>query len=181
MLNPQSTVLILIDIQGRLAHLMHDHQILFDKLQQIVKGCQILDIPIIWLEQNPLGLGPTIPELKALLKDMKPISKQSFSCCGNDAFQSALQAIPRHQVLITGIEAHICVYQTVCDLLNQDKDKEVHVVTDAVSSRTARNRDLALQIMQQKGAQLTSVEMALFELLKTADNAHFRSIVKLIK
>ncbi|HPQ41221.1 MAG TPA: hydrolase [bacterium] len=179
MLNRDQTVLVIIDVQGKLATLMHGHENLFKNLERLVAGCRILDIPVIWLEQNPLGLGPTIPEIRDQLADLTPISKMSFSCCRNDEFSAALNESGRHQVLVAGIETHICVYQTVADLLRDGYG--VHLVTDAVSSRTAANRDLAIGKMAAMGAELTGVEMALFEMLGVAEGKEFRKILKIIK
>jgi nicotinamidase-related amidase len=179
MLNKENTVLLVIDVQGKLAQLMHNKEALFDSLQRVIKGIQALDIPIVWIEQNPKGLGPTIPQVAQLLKDYKPVEKYSFSCCGNTGFMEALNAAGRSQVLVTGIETHICVYQTVMDLL--DLNYEVQVVIDAVSSRTPENKQLALDKMQAAGASLTSTEMALFELLQVAEGEAFKEILQIVK
>lgn len=179
MLSIETTTLLLIDIQGKLAGLMHDKALLFNNLQKLVKGIQVLDIPILWVEQNPAGLGPTIPEVAELLPDVEPISKMSFSSCRNDRFLQALKALNRSQVLIAGIETHICVYQTAADLV--DMGLEVQVVTDAVSSRTTANKAIGLQKMTDAGAVLTSVEAALFELLGVADGERFKEIIRIVK
>ena len=118
MLKPDSTILSVIDVQGRLAHAMYNKETLFENLQKLIKGVKIFGIPILWTEQNPEGLGPTIPEVANLLSDISPISKLSFSCCGNECFMEALRGLNRNQVLLAGIEAHVCVYQTAVDLVN---------------------------------------------------------------
>lgn len=179
MLKTDNTVLLIIDIQGKLAHMMQDSEALFDNVQKLIKGVQILDIPIVWMEQNPLAIGRTIPEIADLLTPAKPIEKLSFSCCGNESFIRTVAQLNRKQVLLAGIETHICVYQTAVDLLKQSY--EVHIVADAVSSRTAQNRQTGIQRMCDMGAILTSVEMALFELLRVADGKEFRKILKVIK
>ena len=179
MLKQENTVLIVIDVQGKLAGLMHESQALLENLQKIIKGIQVLEIPILWVEQNPEGLGPTIPEVADLLAGIKPIRKLSFSCCRNERFEQALKSADRHQVLIVGIEAHVCVYQTAMDLI--DSGYEVEIVADAVSSRTPENRETALQKMRDGGVSLTSTEMALFELLKTAEGERFKQILKIVK
>lgn len=179
MLSIETTTLLLIDIQGKLAGLMHDKALLFNNLQKLVKGIQVLDIPILWVEQNPAGLGPTIPEVAELLPDVEPISKMSFSSVRNDRFLQALKALNRSQVLVAGIETHICVYQTAADLV--DMGLEVQVVTDAVSSRTTANKAIGLQKMTDAGAVLTSVEAALFELLGVADGERFKEIIRIVK
>ncbi|NDY71485.1 hydrolase [Desulfobacter hydrogenophilus] len=179
MLEIENVVLLIVDIQGKLAHLMDKKEILFKNVQNLIKGSRALDIPILWVEQNPQGLGPTIPEIADMLSDIQPISKMSFSSCRNDSFLQALNALDRKQVLISGIEAHICVYQTAADLV--DMGYEVQVVTDAVSSRNLENKEIGLQRMRESGVSLTSVETALFELLKVAEGDQFRQIIRIIK
>ncbi len=179
MLEVGDTVFALVDVQGRLAQTMVNRERLFDNLQRLVKGLRVLGVPILWLEQNPRGLGPTIPELAALLTDLKPIPKWAFSCCRCEAFMEALRATGRRQVLLAGIEAHVCIYQTAVDL--SQKGYHVEVVADAVSSRTAENREIALMRLRDAGIPLTSVEMALFELLKVAEGPAFKEILAIVK
>lgn len=179
MLNLEDIVLVIVDIQGKLAHSMHEKALLFGNLQKIIEGAIILEIPIIVTEQYPEGLGPTVPEIAHLVPGIQPISKRSFSCCGNERFMQALRGTNRKQILIAGIEAHICVVQTTMDLLNLGY--EVQVVADAVSSRVASNKEIALEKMKAGGACLTSTEMALFELLRTAEDAKFKEILRIVK
>ena len=179
MLKLQDTVLVVIDIQGKLAHLMHDKEELFKNARLMIQGAQILEIPILLTEQYPQGLGPTIPEIAALLPDNEPISKMSFSSCREERFLQALKEQNRSQVLVAGIETHICVYQTTADLI--DMGYEVQVVTDAVSSRVAENKQVGLQKMSTAGALMTSVETALFELLGVAGGDVFKEIVRIVK
>jgi nicotinamidase-related amidase len=179
MLDRNNTVLMIIDIQGKLAHMMHEWEMLFESVQKLIRGMQALDIPIVWMEQNPLAIGRTVSEIAELLEPAEPIEKLSFSCCGNDRFLEMLADLNRKQTLLAGIETHICVYQTAVDLLHRGYD--VQVVADAVSSRTAQNRRIGLQKMCDAGAVLTSVETALFELLRVADRPDFRKILKIIK
>lgn len=179
MLILENTVLIVVDVQDKLARVMHKKEMLFDSLQKLIKGVQILGIPIILTEQNPEGLGPTIPEVVRLLPDIQPIPKLSFSCCGDERFLQELEALNRKQVLIAGIEAHVCVYQTAMDLLRLGH--EVQVVADAVSSRTAENKEIGLERVKSEGASLTSTETALFELLKVAEGEKFKKLLKIVK
>ncbi len=179
MLKAEKTILTVVDVQGKLAHLMHEKEALFENLRKVIRGIQVLGIPIIWVEQNPKGLGPTIPEIADLLSDVQPIAKLSFNCCRNDYFVQALKATARDQVLLAGIETHICIYQTAIGLLSQGY--EVQVVTDAVSSRTAQNKEVGLQKMRDAGVSLTSTETALFELLEVAEGERFKEILKIVK
>jgi len=177
MLTRENTLLIVVDIQGNLARVMDEQAFLIENNLKLIRGMHVLGIPILITEQNPLGA--TIPEIADLLPGVHAIAKDSFSCCAEEKFISAVKAINRKQILITGIEAHVCVYQTAMDLLAMGY--EVQVAADAVSSRTARNREIGIRKLTDSGAVLTSVEMALFELLKTAADPKAKDLFKIIK
>jgi len=179
MLELDDTVLTIIDIQGNLAHAMHEKESLFKSVKQLIKGFTAFEIPIILTEQNPKGLGSTLPEIMELLPNVTTIPKMSFNCCDEKAFMESINTLGKRQVVIAGIESHICVYQTSAALLEMGYG--VHVVADAVASRFSDNRKLALKKMERMGAIMTGVEMVLFELLKTAEHEKFREIVKIIK
>jgi len=179
MLKSKVTVLLVVDVQGQLARMMYEDRSLVDNLQKIIKGVQTLEIPIIWLEQLPDKLGSTIPEISELLAGIDPIKKNTFSACGNKHFLESLKSLDAEQVLVTGIEAHICVYQTAMDLLSLDY--EVEIVEGAVSSRTSDDKQLALRKMSQAGIGMTCTEMALFELLGVAEGAQFKAILNIVK
>ena len=183
MFTKDNTVLALIDIQGKLAQMMYKKDDLFNALQTLIKGMNILNVPVIWVEQIPDKLGPTIPEvadlMHELMPDVTPIAKKSFSCCANDSFMASLDALQKKQVLVAGIESHICLYQTAVDLLKNGF--EVQVVTDCVSSRTKRNKKLGIERIVQAGGASTSVEMIIFELMKVAEGDAFRQMVKVVK
>ena len=178
MLTRNDAAFVLIDVQEKLARVMHNRDALIENLVKLVKGLRALGIPMVWCEQNPNGLGPTVAEVAASMAG-EPIVKISFSCCGEQSFSDALKALGRRQVLVAGIETHVCVYQTVADLLNDGLD--VEVVADCVASRTAENKAIGLEKMKQLGAKVTSVEMALFELLKAAEGPAFKDILKIVK
>ncbi len=179
MLEQEDTAIVLVDVQGKLARLMHDSETFIHNIRFMLQAGRILGLPIIWAEQVPDKLGATVPEIAELLSDYQPIAKNSFSCAGNDDFNSALQATGRKHVLLVGMEAHICVYQTSIDLLEQGKG--VNIVTDAVASRHPENKALALQRGSAAGAQLTSTEMCVFEMLKAAEGDEFKQIARLLK
>jgi nicotinamidase-related amidase len=179
MLRRDNAALVFVDVQGKLAESMCDKEALFDNLNRIVEGARILGLPILWTEQLPDKLGPTLPRFTESLTGNSPITKSAFSCCGEEAFQSALRACGRKQVILAGIEAHVCICQTALDLLEQGH--EVFVVADAVSSRLAANRDTALSRLRSKGAEIVSTEMALFELLREARNDDFKALLRLVK
>ena len=179
MLDIKECFLVVVDVQGKLAQLMYDKDVLFKNIQILTKAAKILNIPIIWCQQCPEALGPTVPEISELLPDIKPINKAAFSCCGNKEFNFRLNELSRKQVLLCGIETHVCIYQTAVDLLG--KGFSVDVIADAVSSRTLENKKIALKRISAEGAKISSVEMVLFELLKTAEHQNFKEITKLIK
>jgi nicotinamidase-related amidase len=179
MLKINNCLLVLIDIQTKLWNAMSDKEALSANTQKLLKALKVLEVPLIATEQNPRGLGPTLPELGTLLGTVRPLPKSCFSCLEDAGFKQALQEANRRQILICGIETHICVYQTALDLLSAGY--EVQVVADCVSSREASNRDIALSRMQAEGAKLTTSEMAIYELLKTAESPKFREILQIIK
>ncbi len=174
-----NSVMLLVDVQGQLAQLMYEKEKLFKGLGAMIQGMKVLGVPIIWMEQIPSKLGPTSESIASLMTGQFPIEKFSFSCCKEPKFMEQFKALGRNQVLITGIETHICVFQTGMDLMA--KGCEVQVVADCVSSRTRENKEIGLARLASGGAQITSVEMAFFELMKAAKGDAFKQMVKLIK
>jgi nicotinamidase-related amidase len=173
------TVLVIIDIQSKLWNVMHEKSALLENAQKLVKAMRVLSVPIILTEQNPQGLGPTVPELMQCMPEVKAMPKFCFNCCQDSVFEKELGGLNRKQVLICGIETHICVHQTALELLK--RGYEVQVVADAVASRVQTNKETALTRIQSEGAKLTVTEMAIFELLGTADSPLFKEILKVIK
>jgi len=175
----ENSVLVVVDVQEKLTSVMHEKERLRLELGKLIKGIKVLEVPIILTEQNPRGLGITIAEVKALLPDLEPIYKMAFSCLGEEGLPKRLKDLGRKQIILTGIETHVCVYQTAMDLI--DAGYDVQVVSDCVSSRTPENKKLALKKMREAGIVITSTEIILFELLKTADSPKFREIASIIK
>ncbi|WP_029268202.1 hydrolase [Virgibacillus alimentarius] len=179
MINKDETVFVLVDVQGKLAKIIHESEELLENIITLIDGLRALDIPILWLEQYPRGLGPTTKEVANHLDGLEPISKMTFSACKNKEFMTALKASGKKQAVVAGIEAHVCVYQTSAEL--KELGYEVQVVADAVSSRTLANKEIGLEKMKEVGVLSTSVEMILFELMETAECEKFKEISKLIK
>lgn len=179
MLVQQNTGLIIIDVQGKLATLVADSDATIQSIQTLISGMQVLGLPVVWVEQLPDKLGPTVPTIAEHLQDIEPFAKSTFSALAEPAISQAVTSTGRTDWLVCGIETHICVYQTVCDLL--DNGYNAHVVSDAVSSRNPQHKDLALDKMQRLGAHISCVEMALYELLERADIPEFKSILPLVK
>ena len=179
MLNREKAVLIFIDVQGRLHEVMDGKQLLDANLVRMIECARLLELPILCTEQIPEKLGPTNEPFRALLGDVPAIAKSAFSCCGEEKFMEALRTLEKRQVILVGIETHVCVYQTAIDLL--EEGMEVFVVTDAVASRNPENKELALQAMRDAGARVIPAETALFALLRDAADPRFKDLLKLIK
>ena len=179
MLNRADAVLLMVDIQEKLARVMDDKENLFDNNLKLVEGFKAFGLPIMVTEQIPEKIGPTVAQLSEKLAGVQPIAKESFSCWGEPAFRNRLESLNRRQVILTGIECHVCVYQTALDLMANGFT--VHLVMDAVSSRTPANREIGVTAMKSAGAHLTSTEMVLFELLRTAAAPQARDIFKIVK
>ena len=180
MLEIENTALAVIDVQGKLTSMVHDHARVLTHIQHFIKAAEVFGLPILWSEQAPDKIGETIESIKDLLYPMiKPIHKRSFSCYGCPEYVKLLKNINRRQILITGIETHVCVYQTVCDLHRHGY--EVHVIADAVASRQEFDHRMGLNRMRDEGIIITTIEMAMCELLKTADHPKFKDIIVHLK
>jgi nicotinamidase-related amidase len=170
------TALVVVDVQEAFRPAVRKFEQVVANIATLVEGAKTLAVPVVVTEQYPRGLGSTVPEVAQHLPEgTEPIDKVCFSAAQADGFDLG----SRDQVLICGIETHVCVSQTAHDLL--DRGLQVHVVRDAVSSRTKENRDLGLRKMEDSGAILTSVEMALFELLGAAGSPEFKAVQALVK
>ncbi len=178
MISIQQCVLLVIDVQGKLAGLMHSQSYLRN-VQAMIKASQILNIPVLLTEQAPDKIGTTIPEIRGMLANQAPIIKQAFSCCGEAHFMDAFSRLGRTQVIVTGIESHVCVYQTVRDFLRSGY--EVHLVVDAVSSRAGLNSTIGIKRSEDEGAIITTTEMIITELIQSTKHPRFRDIMALLK
>jgi nicotinamidase-related amidase len=173
------TALVVVDVQEAFREAVREFDDVAKGTATLIQGARVLGIPIIVTEQYPKGLGHTVPEVAEHLDGVDPIEKVCFSAAGSEEFNAALASSRRDQVLLCGIESHVCVNQTAEDLIG--RGLEVHVAQDAVSSRTKENRQLGLRKMERRGAEITSVETALFELLGQAGTPEFKEIQKLVK
>mgnify|MGYP000055184296 CR=1 FL=1 len=176
---PDNSVLLLVDVQGKLARLMHESKAMIAQQKLLIEACQALSVPIVWAEQLPEKLGATVDELQAVLLGQHPIIKSSFGCCQNPELMAAIEEhAPRH-VMLAGIETHVCVWQTAAGLCAQGFS--VHAIEDAISSRTSDNKQVGLRRMQQAGVKTSSVEMVLFEWMGNATHPQFKTVSGLIK
>lgn len=179
MLEPSETALVVIDVQENLIPHIYRHGELIKSIERLIRGCQILNLPILATEQYTKGLGPTVGPLRKALGDIIPMEKMCFSCWDHGPFKEALEATGRRQILLCGIESHVCVYQTAVGL--RDSGYEVEVAGDAVSSRFETNLDLALMRFRQEEIPITSVETAVFEMLKVCGTAPFKEWIRVLK
>lgn len=179
-LDSARTALVIVDLQEAFRSPINDFASIAERVSIAVRGFQILNLPIVITEQYPKGLGRTAEEILFLMPpDFEFIEKSTFSSCGAKPFTDKLKAIGASQILLCGLEAHVCVNQTAHDLLNENF--VVHLLTDAVGSRFSSDKEAALRKMQDSGVVSSSVEMALFELMRGAKHEHFKAIQQLIK
>jgi hypothetical protein len=162
MLEIQNACLVVVDVQGKLAQLMVDKESLFKNIRILIQAAKILDIPILWCQQVPESLGPTVPEIAELLAGEEPIDKACFSCCGEERFTAELNALGKEQVLLCGIEAHICVYQTAMDLMEGGLDVNGRRRTRFRRRTESRIARPALDRLSAEGTNVSSTEMVLY-------------------
>ena len=181
-LDRTKTVLIVIDVQEKLMPVIDGAADVISSIERLVRGCHILGVPALLTEQYVKGLGPTVEPVRRAFEETSgyaPIEKMCFSAMDCDAFRAQLAFHGRRQIIVAGVEAHVCVHQTIEDLLA--RKFFVSVIADAVSSRTVENRELALRRLASDGAKLSSTEMALFELTVASGTEEFRAISRLVK
>lgn len=172
--------LLVIDVQTRLAKVMSERDGLMRNCETLIMAAKTLSVPVTVTEQYPKALGNTETALsEALPPQTTPVEKTCFSCCAAQEFDNNFAYGEKSQVILCGIEAHVCVLQTAMDLINNNH--QVFIVADAVASRSRDNKNIALNRMQQAGAIITSTESVLFEWLKDAKHEHFKSVSALIR
>jgi len=179
-LRAKDTVLIIIDVQERLAPAMDAalYERLLANIARLVVGTRALGVPVIVTEQYPKGLGITVAALREVLGEMSPYEKMVFSAAKDDGIAQRLRALGRSTAVIVGMETHVCVYQTARDLAATWK---IHVPKDAVASRTHENFEVGLDLIRQAGGIVTSTETVLFDLLERAGTDAFRVVSKLVR
>jgi len=180
-LDPASCALVVVDVQEKLLPPIFQGEQLVRNAQLLLRLAAILEIPTLVTTQYAKGLGNTVPEIASLLRNAEPYDKTSFSCFGSGEFCGALKRLPgqRTTLLVCGMEAHICVMQTVLAALREGY--LVHVASDAVSSRTEWNRNVGLERMRSAGAVISSTEMMIYEALRASGTAAFKEMLKHLK
>jgi len=177
----EEAILIIVDVQELLMKQM-DQEVGKNVIRNIctlIAFAKKMSIPILITEQYPKGLGKTVSKIKKELGSVLPIEKVSFSCCGVETFNGQLNQWARKQVILTGIETHVCVLQTANDLLQ--KGYETHIVADGICSRRKMDWEIGLRWMEKRGAMISTTEIIAFELLKEAGTEEFRELSKLLK
>lgn len=177
-LRPDNTALLVIDLQDKLLPAIYESAAVIEASRKLIESAKILSLPILLTEQYPTGLGPTCSAIAQCLPAEAPISKLKFSACV-DPIITRLRDLARPNILICGIEAHVCIQQTVLDLLRLNYRPVI--CADATSARRPLDRDTALQRMRQAGAIITTAESAIFELLGEAGTEAFKKVLKVIK
>ncbi len=175
-LSPDGAVLLLIDLQERLMPVIADHEVVLSRAIRLAEAATLLDVPVRATEQNPAGLGPTVPPLSGYPQAV--LAKTTFSAAGDPGF-AALLPPAAGEVVVAGVEAHVCVLQTVLDLI--DAGRRVVWAADATGSRDPADRAAAIDRARRHGAEIVTSEMVLFEWLHDARNPKFREVHKLVR
>lgn len=178
-LNPKDTLLLIVDVQERLARVMERREQVEERINVLIRLANLMDMPIVLTQQYTKGLGPTVEALADNLEGVEAVEKIHFSCFEEDSFVKRMDASGRKTVLLTGMESHICVLQTALDLLSAGYN--VHVPWDAVCSRNDGNREWALRFMEKAGALITSTETAAFQVLVKAGTPEFKEISSMLR
>ncbi|WP_421862928.1 hydrolase [Motiliproteus sp.] len=176
LISPQQSLLLVVDIQDKLVPAVVEPQQLIEKTRWLLEVAQILEVPVLASEQYPQGLGHTVTELSELIPAKQVVDKLHFSCAAEPACLERIAAEQRKQIVICGMEAHVCVFQTAAGL--HQAGYEVFVIGDLISSRSASDHQLALERMRQLGIQVVSREMVAFEWMQKSGTDSFRTISK---
>jgi nicotinamidase-related amidase len=180
MFDIKNSLLVVIDIQEKLAPHITEIEQITEQINIMIEGAKLLKVPIILTEQYPEGLGKTIAKVSSHISaDTVTIAKRTFSCWREPSFREAVEKMARKEIIIVGIETHICVFQTASDMIGAGF--MVQVMADATSSRTKRNYEIGINRIAKAGGEITGVESTLFELLETSKAPEFKALVKLIK
>ncbi len=179
LLDRNRSALVVIDVQEKLFPHVHDHERILTRLDLLITAAKLMGVPLLLTEQYPKGLGPTIEEIRRLIPGVEPFTKTDFSCAAATGFREQLASLHRDQIILAGIEAHVCVAQTALDLASQGE--KVVVVADAVSSRRPFDAQTALSRMQQDGLVLSTAEAVVFEWLRRAGTEEFKALQPKLK
>jgi hypothetical protein len=175
----ERTAALIIDFQGKLFPFIHENEMLLKNVPILIQGLKVLGIPLFVTEQYVKGLGSTVEPIAIHLENIKRIEKAAFSCCDEPRLMEGIAVSARENIIIAGIESHVCVLQTVVDLIRNGYHPVV--VEDCISSRKENDKKMALERMKKEGAIITTYESILFELLRYSGTEQFKAISKLVK
>jgi nicotinamidase-related amidase len=173
------TGLVIVDVQKRLMEVMRRGQDIADNIVRLLSLVELFNLPVILTEQNPRMMGTTIQTIKEALHSYEPTQKMDFDCCAVEHFNRWLQSSNLKNIILSGVETHICIFQTCLSLLGQGY--HVYVPRDAVDSRTEENWHVGIELMKDAGAVMTSTETVIFQFLKKAGTDEFREMLKIIR
>jgi nicotinamidase-related amidase len=179
LLDRNRSVLVIIDVQEKLFPSIHDHERLLSRIDLLISAASLMKIPLLVTEQYPKGLGNTIEELRRIVPLFQPLAKVDFSCVPAPGFKERLSSLRRDQVVLAGIETHVCVAQTALDLASGGEN--VFVAADATGSRRPLDAQVALQRLDRNGIIITSAESIVFEWLRRAGTEEFKAIQPKLK
>ena len=171
--------LLIIDVQEKLMDVMGQDRRVIDNIIRLLQLARIFDLPTILTEHYPKWLGPTLPALVDALPSYDPIHKMHFNCCDADGFKERLDAVGVENIIVAGVESHICIFQTCVSLL--ERGYNVHVPQDAVDSRTEENWRVGLRLMERAGALITATETVIYQILKKAGTKEFKKMLKIMR
>jgi isochorismate hydrolase len=177
-LTPQNAAVVVIDVQEKLMNVMPRRAQTLASIQRLISAAHVLKVPTLVTAQYIKGLGPVCAEITKATPGIAPLEKTAFSCCGSEEFLRAVKDLRRQRIILCGIEAHVCIQQTAIDLM---KDYIVYIATDAVCSRHRHDHKVAIERMRDCGAVITTVESAVFELLRESGTDQFKQILPLFK
>ncbi len=175
----EDSVLLVVDMQERLLPAMNNNEQLLKNVEKLVEGAKILGVPTVFTQQYTKGLGETVESLRNLVGDFSYFEKKEFSCVQNLEVEQELTRIGNKNIIVCGIESHVCVLQTAIDLM--ENGYSTVVVSDCVSSRKQSDKDTAFDRLASEGVVFTSYEAILFEMVGSADDPNFKAISKLVK
>jgi nicotinamidase-related amidase len=179
LLNKENTGLVIVDVQEKLMGVMGRRERVIDRVSKLLDLARVFELPVIVTEQNPKNLGPTLPAIQEALPAYEPIEKTHFNCCDVSAFNECVERNRLQNLILTGVETHVCVFQTCISFL--DRGYAVHVPHHGVDSRTEDNWRIGLSLMGEAGATITSTETIIFQILKKAGTPEFKALLKSIK
>ena len=179
LLNKEHTCMIIVDVQEKLMPVMGRKERVIANIIKLLECSRVFNLPVILTEQYTKWLGPTLHEIKEALPKYEPIYKLDFNCCNVDHFNNRIELEKLKNIILTGVESHICIFQTCFSLLK--RGYRVHVPQDAVDSRTDENWHVGIELMKEAGAVITSTETIIFQILKRAGTKEFKEILKIVK